>query len=378
MKIIHLADTHLGYSAYRKLTSEGINQREVDIYTSFERTIDKIIDSKPDLVLHAGDLFDAVRPTNRAITIALHQMIRLSEKQIPVVLIAGNHETPKLQETGHIFKIFDHVKNIYPIYNNKYELHTFTIDQKKVSIHAIPQCQSEEEFNAELQKVAPDTTAKINIFIAHAAVSDLKTFQMNEFNELSLPLKKIYKNFDYVALGHYHTHTEIFPNVFYAGSTERLSFNEAQDKKGYIELHIEEKIRPLFIEIPVRTMIDFEPINCTNLNLETLTKKIHEKIRNIDPKEKIIRIRLINIPNHIYRGLDITSIRELCKGCIHIEIKSEFQKQDISGISENIKLESLANEFQKYMKTINIPEKEKIKKIGLEYITKIESIEREK
>ena len=35
MKILHMADTHLGYSAYRKMNSEGINQREADIYTSF-------------------------------------------------------------------------------------------------------------------------------------------------------------------------------------------------------------------------------------------------------------------------------------------------------------------------------------------------------
>ena len=29
MKILHVADTHLGYSAYRKATEDGINQREL-------------------------------------------------------------------------------------------------------------------------------------------------------------------------------------------------------------------------------------------------------------------------------------------------------------------------------------------------------------
>ncbi len=83
MKILHMADTHLGYSAYRKVTKEGMNQREIDIYNSFKQIIDYAVKSKPDLILHAGDLFDSVRPTNRAITIALEQIIRLSKEKIP-------------------------------------------------------------------------------------------------------------------------------------------------------------------------------------------------------------------------------------------------------------------------------------------------------
>ncbi len=378
MKIIHLADTHLGYSAYRKVTSEGINQRELDIYTAFERTIDKIIGSKPDLILHAGDLFDSVRPTNRAITVALQQISRLSREKIPVVLIAGNHETPKLKETGHIFKIFDHLKNIYPVYKNEYEMHTFILSEKKVSIHAIPHCQTEQDFEQAIKKSSPDTTADINIFITHAAAQELKTYPMDEYNELIVPIRKFHSDFDYIALGHYHTYTQLLPNTFYAGSTEKLSFNESQDSKGYIELQIDEKIQHTFIEIPTRPMIDFPEIDCTNLTLETLTTKLQTLITSIDPKEKIIRIRLINIPNHLYRGLDITSIRDLCKGSIHFEIKTELEKPSVHTISDNIKIESLTTEFQKYMKTIDITEKEKIKKIGLKYISQIETTELEK
>ncbi|UCH71548.1 MAG: metallophosphoesterase, partial [Thermoplasmatales archaeon] len=62
MKIFHVADTHLGYSAYRKSTQEGVNQREIDVYNAFEQFVDHVVDKKPDLVIHAGDLFDSVRP----------------------------------------------------------------------------------------------------------------------------------------------------------------------------------------------------------------------------------------------------------------------------------------------------------------------------
>ena len=79
MKFLHVSDTHLGYSAYRKSTEDGINQRELDVYNAFERFVDYALKIKPDLIIHAGDLFDAVRPNNRAITFAIKQLIRLSE-----------------------------------------------------------------------------------------------------------------------------------------------------------------------------------------------------------------------------------------------------------------------------------------------------------
>ncbi|PNX52722.1 MAG: DNA repair exonuclease, partial [Thermoplasmata archaeon M9B2D] len=119
MRILHCADTHLGYSAYRKVTAEGVNQREIDIYDAFSQFVDYAVKTKPDLVLHAGDLFDSVRPTNRAITVAIQQILRLSQENIPFIVISGNHETPKLKETGNIFTIFEHLDHVYPIYNNR-------------------------------------------------------------------------------------------------------------------------------------------------------------------------------------------------------------------------------------------------------------------
>ena len=113
MKILHISDTHLGFSAYRKATPDGINQREIDTYDAFNQFIKYAVKSKPDLIIHGGDLFDSVRPNNRAITFAINQILQISKKKIPIIIIAGNHEHPKLKETGHIFSIFDHIENVY-------------------------------------------------------------------------------------------------------------------------------------------------------------------------------------------------------------------------------------------------------------------------
>src|SRR4030042_4275971 len=145
MKILHVADTHLGYSAYRKTTDEGINQREIDVYNAFKDFIDYAIKTKPDLIIHAGDLFDSVRPNNRAITFAIKQILRLSKQKIPFLVIAGNHEHPKLKETGHIFSVFDHIEHVYPIYNAECETRSFDFNDKKIAIQMLPQCENKIE-----------------------------------------------------------------------------------------------------------------------------------------------------------------------------------------------------------------------------------------
>ena len=374
MKFLHIADTHLGYSAYRKVTEDGINQREIDAYDAFKQFIDYAIKSKPDLIIHAGDLFDSVRPNNRAITFAIKQILRLSKEKIPFLVIAGNHEHPKLKETGHIFSVFDHIGYVHPIYGAKYETRTFNINDKKIVIHCLPQCEIKKEFNDELKKIKPDSSADYNIFLSHGAVAGIKVFSMNEFNELMIPAKTLSENFDYVALGHYHTYTKLADNAFYSGSTERFTFTDAKDKKGFVELKFANgKIKQDFIELKIRPMIDLQPIDCLNIKLDEVMQKIMELIKKIDPKDKTFRVTLKNVPSHVYRGLDFREIKKLCTDAIHYEIKANVDKQGETKTEISSNIGSLANEFKEFIENQNLDEKDNLLNLGLTYIEKIES-----
>ncbi|MDH3455727.1 MAG: metallophosphoesterase, partial [Gemmatimonadota bacterium] len=63
MKLAHLADVHLGFRQYHRLTANGINQREADVASAFRNVIEGVIAAAPDLVIIAGDLFNSVRPS---------------------------------------------------------------------------------------------------------------------------------------------------------------------------------------------------------------------------------------------------------------------------------------------------------------------------
>src|SRR4030042_5332482 len=329
MKILHVADTQLGFSAYRKTTQDGINQREIDIYNAFGQFIDYAINNKPDIIIHAGDLFDNVRPNNRAITYAINQIVKLSKNNIPIVIISGNHEHPKIIETGHIFSIFDHLENVYPIYNSKYEKIQFNIEDKKLLIHAIPQCNSKKEYDEELKKLKPDKTADYNIFASHGSVSGVQEFTMNEFNELIIPTKIFSRYFNYIALGHFHKYTKLAENIFYSGSTENLTFADANEKKGFIELTLSKNsLKQRFIEINTRPMIDIKPIKCTGLKIEEIMKKIKQKVQEIKPEQKTFRITLDDISTNVYRNIDFNEIQKLTNNAVHYEIKANIIKKD--------------------------------------------------
>ena len=375
MKVLHLADTHLGYSAYRKATEESINQREIDVYDAFTQCIDYAVKTKPDLVLHAGDLFDSVRPTNRAITVAIQQILRLSKENIPFIVISGNHETPKLRETGNIFTIFEHLDHVYPIHDNRYEIVSLQTKNETIMIHAIPQCQSPKEFDVNFKKIALNKKVDYNFLIAHGAVAGIKQFRMNEFNELFILVKNIQQNFDYIALGHYHMYTKLQENAFYAGSTERLSFAEAGNQKGFLEIDLGQKLNHKFIPVSTRNMVDVPPLECSALSAEQIMRKTKETILSIDPKDKIIRIRLENIPSHVQRGIDFRQLRTLSKTAVHFEIKSTSMKADETSLAEGYKMKSLADEFEKFLNTQSFSEKEMLLKLGLSYIHKIEELD---
>ncbi len=111
MRLAHLADPHLGFRQFHRLTDRGRNQREVDVATAFSRAIDGVIAARPDAVVIAGDLFHAVRPTNSAILHAVREFHRLQRALpgAPVVVIAGNHDTPRSSDTTSIFGLLHEI-----------------------------------------------------------------------------------------------------------------------------------------------------------------------------------------------------------------------------------------------------------------------------
>jgi len=368
LKIIHVADTHLGYSAYRKVCDEdgpfkGLNQREVDTYLSFKKFVDRALELSPDVVLHSGDLFDSVRPSNRALAFALEQLVRLSEADIPVVLIAGNHSTPRIRETGSVFRLFEHLPNITPVYKGAYE--QISIDD--LTVHAIPHIDG-EAFKGALSSLARCGKTTYEVAMLHSGVVGFKEFRMNEFNEQIVDSCYLHDGLDYIAMGHYHGHYNITDNVSYSGSTERFSFAEANQAKGFIYIDLEAKTRD-FIELPVRPMLDLPCIDGRRLDALSLTAEIESRL-DLDLNGAIVRLIMRNIPRSVYESLDFKRIRRLGSDAMHFEPRFEIDREKISIQAGSASISSLEQEFVSFLKRYPIEhvDKDALRVQGLEYL----------
>jgi exonuclease SbcD len=367
MKVLHVADTHLGFSAYRKVEEEtGLNQREMDIYRAFQTCVDRAIELRPDLFLHAGDLFDSVRPSNRAISFTMEQFVRLSEAGIPTVVIAGNHSTPKLRETGSVFKIFEHLEDVYPVYAGRYE----PVKIGDFVVHCVPHSDA-MTMQQEVTKVVADQNARYNITVLHAGVGSVGSFTSSEFNESVIPDGILPSDMDYIALGHYHQMTRMGEMNYYCGSTERLSFAEAGQEKGFLLADLDaSKVR--FQTLPVREMIDLRPIEAKGMTASELIKGVERALSGRDLKGAVVRLNVLDVKPSLYRSLDFKRIHQLAADALYLEPRFHLLDDEFSMQSTSTSITALDQEFVAFLERYPVTgvDKERVRNLGLQYLSR--------
>jgi len=369
VRVFHVSDTHLGFSDFQRMDPiEGINQRESDFYDAFRQAIDKAIALRPDVVIHAGDLFDTVRPQNRAIDFALRQMIRLSEAGIETVLISGNHSTPKIKETGSIFRIFEHLPHIHSVH----EPGVSKVVVGDLTVHAVPHSVT-PPLAEVVQGAAPSKATKYNVLVLHAGILDSKAYKMDELNEQNLPASTIPDGFDYVALGHFHKQMEVRPKMSYSGSTERLGFGEVDQAKGVLEVDLERGSRQ-FHELRIRGMLDIEAIDASKMTSSEILDEARARLSSADIDDIIVRMVVDNVRPEAYRSLEVPAIRRLASTAMHFEPKINRLEEDTDKVAGDAHIGSLEHEYQLYVSRLDRPQEEKDRLIaaGLPYFEEAE------
>ncbi len=327
MRLVHLSDIHLGFRQYQKHTQVGINQREADVAASLRRVVDTIIELRPDIVLIAGDVFHTVRPTNPAILHAFMQFRRLIE-MLPdseVVMVAGNHDTPRTSETGCILRLFSPL-GVHVIEGEERRVSLY---EGRVSVLAVPDMASGRP------ALTPDTAAKYNILLLHGEIEGVlpKYGPPLERAPMEITREELGADrWDYVALGHYHVYRSVAPNAFYSGSLDYTSTNpwgelveerQAGIKgKGIIE-HDLESGSHTFHHIPgCRPWVDLATLSGAGLSAAELDERIRDAIGGCEGgiEEKIVRLVVRDVPRHILRELDHKAIREFKRSALHFHL----------------------------------------------------------
>jgi exonuclease SbcD len=369
VRFIHIADTHLGAGGFgNKLSANGINQREEDVCRAFSYAVDKIIELKPDFVIHAGDLFHMVRPTNRIINFAIVELLRLTNSGIPVVIISGNHDAPRQRSVGHVLAIFENLPGVHPVFRSRYEV----LRIRDVAIGCLPHCLTPEILQEQFESIRPGQ-AGTNILVAHGVAAGIEKFSMAELSEEEIPSSVFKSGFDYVALGHYHKYTEVEKNVFYSGSTERLSFGELGEEKGFLEVELPD-LRLNFHPIPTRGMLQLDTIDAKDMDYEQLADRIEEALTAQVLDDKIVRLKIINLSETLYANLPIKDIRAVTSQAFYFKLLAEREGLKRIDLEEGMKFGRLLDEFKAYLEKRPSPNLNRAELVRLaeEYFGRVE------
>ena len=339
MRIAHLSDVHLGFRQFHRLTPHGINQREADVANAFRLTVDGVIAARPDAVLVAGDLFHAVRPTNAAIIFAFRQFQRLREAlpDAPIVVIAGNHDTPRSSETGSILRLYEEV-GIEVALDEARRLNWPALD---LSVLAVPHSALR---SPERPALHPEGAARHQVLLVHGEVEGVYPPEISgaTWGGLVLPLDVLHpREWSWVALGHYHVQHEVEPRVWYSGSLEYVTSNpwgelrderrHGHDGKGWLLLDLAAGTATRMAVPGSRRVIDLPPLYGDGQTADDLNRLIQERLATIEGgvADQIVRQVVFNVERQVARSIDHAAIRSLKASALHFQL--DLRRPDAAG-----------------------------------------------
>ena len=320
MLFSHISDTHLGLQQY------GLEEREQDIYDSFNQAIDISIKDHVDFVIFAGDIFHTPNPSGTAILQMANALKKLKQNSIESFFILGEHDISRMRATPvsyvyHNLEFSKYVGRGEPVYH------------KDVMIVGLDKIRKNEISSSEEKFRELDTLAKQHnghkILVLHQGITEINQFA-GELNSSDLP-----KNFTYYAMGHLHDKSvkqfeQLGGPLAYPGSTEMTTSEGIKEtEKGFFEVDISsQEAKPNWIKLDSRpqfsTKIEAE-------DLDTSISEVLEKISSLD-KKPVIEIKIIG--KDIERDVIQTKISQIIPKTLHCSWKM-LQSEDTSSVLLN-------------------------------------------
>jgi exonuclease SbcD len=248
LRLLHTSDWHLG----RSLHDEPLLE---DQAWALDRLLALLKDERPDALVVAGDVYDRAVPPPKAVGLLDDFLFRAADLGVPVVAIAGNHDSG--ERIGFGARLLAsrgvHLRGLLGQEATPVEL------PGKGFVYALPFVEPEEVRAREgddalrghaaatarvLSRVREDAARRAlpTVLVAHAFVQGAAETRDSE-RPLSIGAAgnvppETLDGFDYVALGHLHSPQAPAERLRYSGSLLKYSFAEAGHRKGVLRVEV--------------------------------------------------------------------------------------------------------------------------------------------
>lgn len=265
MKLLHLADLHLGKRV------NGFSMMEDQEYI-LNRILEIMEEEQPDGLLIAGDVYDKTIPPAEAVRRMDDFLTAVAEKHVPVFLISGNHDSAERVAFGHQLMQGSGIW-ISPVYDGTIRHHTLGDRWGEVNIYLIPFLRPSvvrsffpdveiEDYTDALRTIIEDLqvdTSRRNVVLAHqfvtaaGALPETCDSEQLSVGGLDRVDGSVFSPFDYTALGHLHGPQRVgSETIRYAGSPLKYSFSELHQKKSVTVAELRAKGETEIRQIPLQ------------------------------------------------------------------------------------------------------------------------------
>lgn len=272
MRILHTSDWHIGRQFHNVSLLE--DQRHV-----LAQIAQVVRDRQVDVVVVAGDIYDRSVPPAAAVELLDATVNRIcNELQVPMILIAGNHDGPERLAFGARQLAGAGLHVVGPLWKSPQpivlsgrhgEVAFYPIpyaDPPTVrNIHEVEVSTHDEAMAYLLAKVREDNgPERPCVVIAHCFLAG------GEVSESERPLSlggadqvspDHFKGFSYTALGHLHgPQYKGEEQIRYAGSLLKYSFSEARQRKSVTLVELDAAGNAAIELIPLKPLRDMRVI----------------------------------------------------------------------------------------------------------------------
>lgn len=336
IRVVLLADTHLGFDHPVRPRTER-RRRGPDFFDNFRTVLNYAVKTRADLVVHGGDLFFRKRVPRQIINLAYACLVDFADHGIPFFVVPGNHERSELPAslftTHPLINIFD-----------KPRIFSLNLRGARVAVAGFPfeRVNIRERFPEVLDQTGwQHHHADIRLLCMHQAVSGARVgisdYTFRHGQEV-VRVHDLPRDANAILCGHIHRHQiltvdskrnrETIP-IIYPGSTERTSFAERGEDKGFCEVilgyssscgwHID---RTLFHKLPARPMVDL--FLDGDLNVRNLREGIQSRVAKLD-KDVIVRLRCSpTLDSQVKELVTSSLLRELLPITMNFQFSSDF------------------------------------------------------
>jgi exonuclease SbcD len=319
MKLLHLADLHIGVENYGRVDpTTGLHTRLIDYLERLDEAIDVGLGEGVDLVLIAGDIYKNRAPNPTHQREFARRLSRLRAAGVPVFILTGNHDISPAVGRAHSVEIFEALGVEGVTIADRPRLHTIATRSGPLQIIALPWvtrhnlltreemrgasfAEIEYTLRGRLERFVEDTARKLDpevpaIIAFHGSVDGAQLGaerMMTLGQDLVLPRSLLAQpGVAYVALGHIHKHQALGadPPMVYPGSIERVDFGERDEPKGCVLVTIEDgRASWRFQQLDARPFVSLEAdVRASSDPMGQVTTLV----RRHDLRQAVVRVEL--------------------------------------------------------------------------------------